>query len=314
MQVDEAFHRVENAIAQAAFMGAARAGGDQVDITLAHRGTVFGEGQTPLGALTFGKAFMPTVSKTFPLEQGDERVMAQGLHQIVTKAAFVKPGLAVFGFFLNQGDAHARHQHRLAAQQMGKFAQGQIGRLEILGVGPDPHHGALAAVARFGLAHLEFLGDVAALEHQMRHLAIAERGDFHAFGQCVGHAHAHTVQTAREAVRAALAFVELAARVQPGEHQFDDRCFFLGVHAKRDAAAIVLDADGTVGEQGDADFFAKTGQGFVGSVVDHLLDDVQRVVGPGVHARSLLDRLQSFENPDGAFGIVRLFGGHGPRL
>jgi hypothetical protein len=45
----------------------------------------------------------------------------------------------------------------------------------------------------------------------------------------------------------------------------------------------------------DPDFFAETGQRLVGRVVEHLLDDVQRVVGPGVHARALLDGLQSFE-------------------
>ena len=51
------------------------------------------------------------------------------------------------------------------------------------------------------------------------------------------------MQAAGEAVSAALAFVKLAAGVQAGEHQLDDRCFFFRVHAKGDAAAVVLDAD-----------------------------------------------------------------------
>ena len=40
------------------------------------------------------------------------------------------------------------------------------------------------------------------------------------------------------------------------------------------------------------------GEGLVGSVVQHLLDDVQGVVGAGVHARALLDGLQALEHAD----------------
>jgi hypothetical protein len=46
------------------------------------------------------------------------------------------------------------------------------------------------------------------------------------------------------------------------------------------------------------DALAEAGQGLVGRVVDHLLDDVQRVVGAGVHARPLLDGLQALEDAD----------------
>ena len=77
---------------------------------------------------------------------------------------------------------------------------------------------------------------------------------------------------------------------------------------------IVIDAYRTVSEQGNRDFFAKTGQGLVCCVVDHLLDDVQRVVGAGVHAGPLLDRLESLENAYRTFGIFSLFTCHGARL
>ena len=43
---------------------------------------------------------------------------------------------------------------------------------------------------------------------------------------------------------------------------------------------------------------AEAGERLVGGVVDHLLDDVQRVVGARVHARPLLDGLQALEHPD----------------
>ena len=99
------------------------------------------------------------------------------------------------------------------------------------------------------------------------------------------------MQATGEAVGAALAFVELAAGVQACEHQFDDRGVFFRVHAKRDAAAVVLDADRSVGVQRDFDLFAVAGQRFVGRVVEHLLQDVQGVVGAGVHARALFDGL-----------------------
>jgi hypothetical protein len=39
------------------------------------------------------------------------------------------------------------------------------------------------------------------------------------------------------------------------------------------------------------DFFTVTGQGFVGRVIENLLNDMQRVVGSGVHARALFDGL-----------------------
>jgi hypothetical protein len=48
--------------------------------------------------------------------------------------------------------------------------------------------------------------------------------------------------------------------------------------------------------QGDGDALAEAGQRLVGGVVDHLLHDVQGVVGAGVHARALLDRLQALEH------------------
>ena len=58
--------------------------------------------------------------------------------------------------------------------------------------------------------------------------------------------------------------------------------------------------------QGDLDLLAVPGQRLIGRVVQHFLDHVQRVVGAGVHARALLDRLQALEHADRAFGI---FGG-----
>jgi hypothetical protein len=43
--------------------------------------------------------------------------------------------------------------------------------------------------------------------------------------------------------------------------------------------------------QNHFDFFTVACQSFIGRVVEHLLNDVQWVVGSGVHARSLFDGL-----------------------
>jgi len=75
------------------------------------------------------------------------------------------------------------------------------------------------------------------------------------------------------------------------------------MHAKRYAASVILDRYGTVTMQSHLDFFAKPGQRFIGRVVEHLLDDVQGVVGPGIHAGALFDRLQPLEHTDRTFGI-----------
>ena len=112
------------------------------------------------------------------------------------------------------------------------------------------------AFIRVLLADFEFFDHIATGEHQMGDLAFAVGGDFHAFGQRIGHAHAHAVQSAGEAVGAALAFVEFATSVQAGENDLDDGNFFLWVHAKRNASAVVFDADRAIGVQDDSDFFA----------------------------------------------------------
>ncbi len=296
-------------------MRAARAGGDQVDIAFAHGLAVFGEGHTPRGAFPLGKVVVATVGKTLTLEQRNHRLAMERLLQVVAQAALVLPGLH-FGrlarLLVDQRDLHARHQHRLAAQQVGQFAQRQSAGLKIFGVGPHAHRGALLALTGLQGAGDKGLDHVAAREHQARHLALAVAAGFQPRGQGIGHAHAHAVQATREAVGAALALVELAARMQAGEDQLDHRGFFFRVHAKRYTAPVVFDGHRAVGVQCDLDFFAKTRQRLVGSVVEHFLNDMQRVVGAGVHARALLDRLQPLEHTDRPLGIFA--GGHGRRF
>ena len=147
VHLDKAFDGVKQTIAQAAFMRAARAGGDQVDIALAHRMAVFGKGHAPGGALAFGKAVVVAVGKTLALKQRDHRITVERLRQVIAQAAFVEPRLGFFGFFVQQGDRDAGHQHGFAAQQMRQVAHGQGRRFEIFAIGPNAHRGAGLAVA-----------------------------------------------------------------------------------------------------------------------------------------------------------------------
>ncbi len=195
---------------------------------------------------------------------------------------------------------------------MGEFGQGEMGAVEVFGIGPDPHAGAASALIACGFAHRQGFDDVAACKHQMRHLAVAPDRHFKPCRQCIRDRNAHTMQAAGKTVGAALQLVELAASMQPGEHQLDHRRVLLRVQAEGDAAAVIFHADAAVGVQGDGDVLAVAAQGFVSAVVDDFLHDVQRVVGAGVHARPLTHGLQALEHADGRFGIGgRSATGHG---
>ena len=64
------------------------------------------------------------------------------------------------------------------------------------------------------------------------------------------------MQSAGEAVGAALAFVEFAAGVQTGENDLNDGHFFFWVHAKGNTTAVVFDADRAIGVEDHGYFFA----------------------------------------------------------
>jgi hypothetical protein len=168
-------------------------------------------------------------------------------------------------------------------------------------------------VARGGFADTELLGHIATCERERGHLPFAVHRDDELLRQRVGHAHADTVQTTGEAVGVAAAFVELAAGMQPRVHDLEHRHALFRVQPERNAAAVVIDADRAVAVQRQRDALAETGQRFVGRVVDHFLDRVQRAVGARVHARPLLHRLEAFQNTDRVFGVLRglLGAGHG---
>ena len=128
------------------------------------------------------------------------------------------------------------------------------------------------SASAFGIRR-QRLGDLAVLEHQPVHAAVAPDHDFQPGGQRVGDGHAHAVQTAGERIGASALLVELAAGVQAGEHQFNHRRVFFRVQSHWYAAAVVLDGYAAIGVQRDLYLFAVAGQRLVGGVVDHLLHD-----------------------------------------
>ena len=55
--------------------------------------------------------------------------------------------------------------------------------------------------------------------------------------------------------------------------------------------------------EGYIDIFGIARQRFVTGIVQHLLDDVQRIVGARVHARALAHGFETFQDADGGFGV-----------
>ncbi len=316
VQVDEGAHRGEQAFAQAGLMGAAGHRGNQVDVALAQRLAVFGEGHAPGRALALGDVFgLGLGGELLAFEQRDHRVAGERLRQVVAQAALEQPGLRCRRLCRNSrltvtpGISTALLRSRCIKSWRGKLAA-----LEVLGVGPHAHRGALRAVVGAGLALAQLVDHVAAGERHRRHLAVAHHGDLQPLGQRVGDADAHAVQAAREAVGAAGPLVELAAGVQAREHDLEHRHLLFGVQAEWDAAAVVEHRHRAVTVHRDGDALAVAGQRLVGRVVDHLLDHVQRVVGARVHAGPLLDRLEPLEDADRLLGVLALLGCHGARL
>ena len=75
------------------------------------------------------------------------------------------------------------------------------------------------------------------------------------------------------------------------------------MHPNRDPPTVVIDGDATVAFQRDRDGLAKSSQRLVGGVIEHFLNDVEGILGTGVHPRSLANGLEALEDPDRPFRI-----------
>jgi hypothetical protein len=97
------------------------------------------------------------------------------------------------------------------------------------------------------------------------------------------------VQTTGELV---VAVVELAARVQPREDEFNPGHAKLGMNIDRHAAAIIGHRNGAIAVQHDLDAARMPGERLIDTVVHYLLNQMVRTRGVGVHARASAHRLK----------------------
>ena len=203
---------------------------------------------------------------------------------------------------VGQADVDALVQEGQLAQAGGQGfvavdrGLGENGRIRVegdgrAGVGGLPHdfHGSEGLALGVGL--FEHFAFTVHLGHQR-------------VGQGVHAGYAHAVQAAGDFVAV---LVELAAGVEDGEDHLQGGTVFLLMHARRNAAAVVLHADGVSFEDAHVDGIAETGHGLVDTVVHHFINEVvQAPFGDvaDIHRRALADCFESFQHLDTVGGIL----------
>ena len=227
-------------------------GWNQVHIAFTHRRAFRHKGQGPGSTLALGKAFVAQhIHAQVATEHGGHQFAVQQLFFQKTAQTIVKfPAFGFTGFLGHQHHLNAFEQHGLAAQQAVHFTQWQNCGIKILGVGPHAHGGTLFGIAAGLGAHLQGLNHIATTEHQRTHLFIAHRTHFKPGRQSIGHRNTHTMQATREPVGATISLVELATRMQAGEHQLNNRNLFFRVKTYGYTPALVLNRNAAVGMNG----------------------------------------------------------------
>ena len=160
--------------------------------------------------------------------------------------------------------------------------------VEVLGVGPEAQAGSRVLLTDgAGLRQLVFL--FAAAEADRVFLAVAPHAHVELFRQGIDDRNPDAVQAARKLV---VLIGELAPGMQLGEDYFDPGNFLLRVDIDRHAATVIDHAKRLVGVQNHTDLRRVTGDGFVDTIVYHLLREVIGPGGVGIHARSFPDRFE----------------------
>ena len=127
-------------------------------------------------------------------------------------------------------------------------------------------------------------------------MAVLRNFNFEPLGQGVDDGRADAVQTAGDLVAVA---AELTAGVQDGQNDRHGGDAHLFVHAHRDTASVILDADNIAREYLNIDIRAEARKSFVYGVVDYLIHKVvqtARARRADVHTGALADRLKSLKN------------------
>ncbi len=290
-------------------VGAAVARRDHVDVGLRHHLALGRPGDRPQRAFAFGEAVRLRLRGDVALaEEGlGHRLQAGHCGGEIAFDAFGEVPFALLDLAVllhPEREAHPGQQHRLGAQQRRDVGDDDLGRIEILGIGPEAD--ARAGLARrCGADFLQRLFHLAVVgEHQPVARAVAPDLDFEPGRERVGDADAHAVQAAGNAIGGVrIGLPELAARMQRGEYHLHRRDFLFRMDVDRDAAAVVGDFGRTVFVQHHGDVLGEAGQALVRGIVDHLHQRVIRVGGVGVHPRPVQDRRQILQDLD-VFGVV----------
>jgi hypothetical protein len=235
----------------------------------------------------------------------DEAAPVEHHLEVLLHAALVAPALLLFPLDI-QDHGQAGEEVGLRAHQVLELAERDVGRVEVLGVGPQAHRGAGALF--LGLLALQLLRKLAAFERDEMLFVPSVHRHFAALRQRVGDRHADAVQAAGDVVDPVARARELAAGVQHAESDLDCGLFLHRMHVDRDAAALVLDFDRVVLAQRDGDLLAEAGERLVDGVVDRLLHDVQGVDGVRVHARHAAYGLEALQRLDCRCVVNLLFG------
>ncbi len=204
------------------------------------------------------------------------------------------------GALVGQRDGQALVEEGHFLQTTRNGLEVVAGGLEDLGIRPETDGGA-GLLRRVALYELSRLGIGVRL---LPPVAVDLDVDVEPGGKSVDHRDTDAVQTTGDGVRVG---VELAAGVQLGQHDLDGGGDSGGVHADRDATAVVDDADSAVFEEGDLDLGGVSGHRLVDRVVDDLPNEVVQAAftgGTDVHAWTLTYRLESFEDGDGRRVVV----------
>ena len=234
----------------------------------------------------------------------------QVLDEVDDAAVVLETRLEALAALVPEVDLEALGEERHLAEALLEDRAVVVDRLEDLEIRHEGDAGP-AAVGRRAL--LERPTGLAALVGLAMLVAVPPDREVEVLGERVDHGHAHTVQTTRDLVAAAVA--ELAARVEHCEHDLGRGAALLLHHLDRDAAAVVADRDADVRVDHHLELVGLAGERLVDRVVDNLVDQVMQAAQarrPDVHPGPLANGLEALEHGDvlGAIGSgVRGIGG-----
>ena len=288
-ELRELAHRRADATAQAVDVRAAAGGRNEIDVALGHGlRHVRRPDQRP---------FHGIVGRTHLAGQGllgHAVDAAELLEQVFAERTGVEPLFGLAGGLVLVAHAQAGAQDGLGLERVAQVRDQELVRVEELRVWPEVHRRAGAGLGH--RAHLgELGGEVPVVETDVVLLATAPHPAVQLLGERVDHGHADAVQAAGIAIGAV---GELTAGMQPREDQLDAADFLDGVDVHRHAAAVVRHRQRAVLVQDEADLGAVARQRLIDTVVDHLMREVVRAGGLGVHARATPDRIEAGEDLD----------------